>query len=275
MLAVLAGAAFHAMWNALVKSGTDSLLDTVMISAGVAAASGLVLMLVPAPHPSSWPFLAASAAVHLLYFGLMALAYRGSELSRIYPIMRGAAPAVTVVMAALLLQEQPSWSGWAGVFLVSAGILLLAANSPRSPNVRLAPVCFALLNAGVIVGYSLIDGLGVRRSGNAFSYTAWVLTIGGAVFSLLAAIFSRKPMARHLRRQWKKGVFGGACTLASYSLALWAMTKAPIGPVAALRETSIVFSALLAVVVLKEKISALRWISIMIVTAGAIALKGF
>jgi drug/metabolite transporter (DMT)-like permease len=274
MLVVLAGAALHAAWNALVKSGSDPLLDTVLISAGVAAASAVMLIFVPSPHPSSWPFLAASAAVHLLYFGFMTLAYRGSELSVIYPIMRGSSPAFTVIAAALLLHEQTTWNGWVGVFLVSGGIWLLAANSPRSKNVRLAPVCFALLNAGVIMGYSLIDGVGVRRSGNAFSYTAWVLMIGGSVFSLMMTVFDRKRMLEYVLQRWKKGVFGGGCTLASYSLALWAMTKAPIGPVAALRETSIVFSALLAVVILKENISPLRWISIIVVTAGAIAIKG-
>jgi len=275
MLVVLAGAALHATWNALVKSGADPLLDTTLISAGVAAASAVMLIFVPSPHPSSWPYLAASAAVHLLYFGFMALAYRGSELSVIYPIMRGSSPALTVIAAALLLHEQPAWGGWVGVFLISGGIWLLTMNSPRSKNVRLAPVCFALLNAGVIMAYSLIDGVGVRRSGNAFSYTAWVLMIGGAVFSLAIAIFIRKRVVDYLLQQWKKGLFGGGCTLASYSLALWAMTRAPIGPVAALRETSIVFSALLAVFILKEKIGALRWISIGVVTAGAIAIKGF
>lgn len=275
MLVVLVGAAFHATWNVLVKSGSDPLLDTILISAGVAAASAVMLIFVPSPHPSSWPYLAASAAVHLLYFGFMTLAYRGGELSVIYPIMRGSSPAITVIAAALVLHEQPTWSGWVGVFLVSGGILLLTAKSPHSKNVRLAPVCFALLNAGVIMGYSLVDGVGVRRSGNAFSYTAWVLMIGGSVFSLMIAIFNRERTVHYVRQQWKKGVLGGGCTLASYSLALWAMTKAPIGPVAALRETSIVFSALFAVFVLKEKISPLRWISIWVVTAGAIAIKGF
>ena len=274
MFIVLVGAVFHAFWNALIKSGEDPLIDTVLITAGAAAVSAAPLLFMPLPEPSSWPYLAASTAIHLCYFSLIILAYQGGELSLIYPVMRGSSPAITIIMASLLLNERPTWGGWIGVFLVSGGILLLAADSPRSRDVRFAPVCFALLNAGVIMVYSLVDGVGVRLSGNAFSYTAWLLMMVGVLFSLIFSMVSRERIIHLVVQQWKKGVLGGVCTLASYSLALWAMTKAPIGPVAALRETSIVFSALLAIFFLKEKISAFRWIAIVIVTAGAIAIKG-
>lgn len=273
MLIVLTGAVFHATWNALIKSGSDPLIDTVLITAGVATVSATILFFMPLPEPSSWPYLAASATIHLCYFRLIILAYQGGELSLIYPIMRGSSPAITIIMAALLLNERPTWGGWTGVFLVSGGILLLAADSPRSRNVPFAPVCFALLNAVVIMIYSLVDGVGVRLSGNAFSYTAWLLMITGILFSLIFAMISRGQIIHRVMQQWKKGVIGGVCTFASYSLALWAMTRAPIGPVAALRETSIVFSALFAIFLLEEKISALRWISIIVVMAGAIAIK--
>ena len=205
----------------------------------------------------------------------LVLAYRGGDLSLVYPIMRGTAPAFTALLAAVLLGEQPSWGGWAGVCLVSGGVLLLTADAPRSKGVRLSPVLFALLNAGVIVGYTLVDGVGARLSGNAFSYTGWMLLLTGVFVFLISFAFRGRQVTHHLLAQWKKWTIGGVCTFASYSLALWAMTKAPIAPVAALRETSIVFSAVLAAFVLKERLTPLRCVSIALVAAGAMALKTF
>ena len=275
MLAVLLGAALHASWNALVKSGADPFLDTVSVTTSIVAVNSVVLLFLPTPLEGSWPCLIASVVIHVAYFGFLVLAYRGGDLSLVYPIMRGAAPAFSALLAAALLGEQPSWGGWTGVLLVSAGVLLLAADAPRSKGARLAPALFALLNAGVIVGYTLVDAVGARLSGNAFSYTGWMLLLTGVLVFLMSFALRGRQVTHHLRSQWKKWMLGGGCTFASYSLALWAMTKAPIAPVAALRETSIVFSAVLALFVLKERITPLRYVSIAIVTAGAIAIKAF
>ena len=275
MLVVLLAAALHAGWNALVKSGADPFLDTVLITTGVAVVAAAALPFMPLPAAASWPFLIASVVVHLAYYGLLILAYRGGDLSLMYPVMRGSAPALTAVMAALILGEQPSLGGWAGVMLVSVGVLLLAVDSPRSGGRASRPFLFALLNAGVIVAYSIVDATGARHSGHAFSYTGWMLLLTGILFFSLVARGRGRHIARHLQAHASKGLVGGACTLGSYSLALWAMTRVPIAPVAALRETSIVFSALLAVFVLKERISPLRYVSIAVVALGAIAIKAF
>jgi len=275
MVAVLLGAALHASWNVLVKSGSDPFLDTVLVTTCLAAAMAIVLVFLPVPQEGSWRCLIASVLIHVAYFGLLVLAYRGGDLSLVYPIMRGTAPAFTALLATALLNEWPSWGGWAGVFLVSGGVLLLAADAPRSKGVRLAPVVFALLNAGVIVGYTLVDGVGARLSGNAFSYTGWMLLLTGVLVFVIALAFRGRQVTGHVLSQWKKGTLGGGCTFASYSLALWAMTHAPIAPVAALRETSIIFSAILAVIFLKERISPLRYVSISIVSLGAIVIKVF
>ena len=275
MIAVLLGAALHASWNVLVKSGSDPFLDIVSVATCVAVVTAIVLVFLPMPQEGSWWCLIASVLIHVAYYGFLVLAYRGGDLSLVYPIMRGAAPALTALLATALLNECPSWGGWTGVFLVSGGILLLAADAPRSKGVRLAPVVFALLNAGVIVGYTLVDGVGARLSGNAFSYTGWMLLLTGVLVFVIALAFRGRQVTDHVLAQWKKGALGGACTFASYSLALWAMTKAPIAPVAALRETSIIFSAILAVIFLKESISPLRYVSIIIVALGAIIIKVF
>jgi drug/metabolite transporter (DMT)-like permease len=277
MLAVLLGAACHASWNALVKSGSDPFLDTVSVATCLAAVTATMLVFLPMPLPleASWLCLVGSVVIHLAYYAFLVLAYREGDLSLVYPIMRGTAPAFTALLAAVLLGEQPSWGGWTGVFLVSGGVLLLAADSPQSKSVRPAPVVFALVNAGVIVGYTLVDGLGARLSGNAFSYTGWIFLLTGVLIFVISCAFRGRQVAHHVLAQWKKWTIGGLFTFASYGLALWAMTKAPIAPVAALRETSIVFSAVLAAFVLKERITLLRCVSIAIVTAGAIAIKAF
>jgi drug/metabolite transporter (DMT)-like permease len=275
MLAVLLGAAFHAGWNALVKSGSDPFLDIILITTCIAAGMAITLLFLPLPRPDSRLYLSASVLIHSAYFSLLVLVYRGGDLSLVYPIMRGTAPALTALLAAILLAEQPSWGGWTGIFLVSGGVLLISADTPRAKGVRLAPVVFALLNAGVIVGYTLVDGVGARLSGNAFSYTGWVLLLTGVLVFAVSLILRGRQVMGHILAQWKKGTLGGTCTFASYSLALWAMTKAPIAPVAALRETSIIFGALLALFVLKERITTLRYVSIAIITAGAVAIKIF
>jgi drug/metabolite transporter (DMT)-like permease len=275
MLVVLLSAALHAGWNALVKSGSDPLLDTVSVTTAIVAVTSIVLPFLPAPSPGSWSCLIASVVIHVAYYGFLVLAYRVGDLSLVYPIMRGSAPAFSALLAAALLDERPSWGGWTGVFLVSGGVLLLAADSPRSKGMRLAPIVYALLNAGVIVGYTLVDGVGARLSGNAFSYTGWMLLLTGVLVFAIALGLRGREVTRHLRSQWKKWTLGGGFTFAAYGLALWAVTQAPIAPVAALRETSIVFSALFALVVLKERITPLRYMSIAIATAGAVAIKAF
>jgi drug/metabolite transporter (DMT)-like permease len=275
MLVVLLSAALHASWNALVKSGSDPFLDTVSVTTAIVAVTSIVLPFLPAPLPGSWSCLIASVVIHVAYYGFLVLAYRVGDLSLVYPIMRGSAPAFSALLAAALLDERPSWGGWTGVFLVSGGVLLLAADSPRSKGMRLAPIVYALLNAGVIVGYTLVDGVGARLSGNAFSYTGWMLLLTGVLVFAIALGLRGREVTRHLRSQWKKWTLGGGFTFAAYGLALWAVTQAPIAPVAALRETSIVFSALFALVVLKERITPLRYMSIAIATAGAVAIKAF
>jgi drug/metabolite transporter (DMT)-like permease len=273
MAAVLAGALLHAIWNVLVRAASDKFLNTALIVAGAGAVTAGWLPFAPAPAVESWPYLAASVFVHVAYFSFVALSYRDADLSFVYPLMRGSAPALSAVVVALLVHESPSPIGWVGVLLVSAGILLLAGDSWRSGSLRLAPTVVALANGGVIVTYTLIDGVGVRLSGHPVSYTGWMFFL--TAFPLLIASFALqgRKAARNIRLNWGKGLVGGACTLSSYALALWAMTHAPIALVAALRETSVVFGTLIAAGFLRERVSPMRYLSILIITAGAIAIK--
>ena len=163
--AVLLGAALHASWNAIVKGGPDKLMTTVLIAAASGLVAAAVLPFLPLPARASWPFLAASAVVQVVYFGLVAGAYAATDMSRAYPLMRGLAPALVALAGVGFLGEHLDPAAWAGVALISSGVFGMTF-AFRGPASRLGTL-LALLNAGVIAGYTLIDGAGVRLSGNA------------------------------------------------------------------------------------------------------------
>ena len=273
VLLVLLGAAFHAAWNALIKSESDHFLSTALIVAGSALIGVLIVPFAPLPLPASWPYLAASVLIHILYFTLLVLAYQKADLSLVYPLMRGIPPVFTAIAAFMLLNESFSYKGWLGVLLVSGGALSLTADARVSKGFQIAPLLFALANAGVIVIYTIVDGMGARLSGNAFSYTGWMLTGTAGSFFLLLLVFQGRRIVVRIAGQWRKSLIGGACTFASYGIALWAMTHAPIALVAALRETSILFGAAFAVLTLKERVTRLRFLAITLIAAGVVAIK--
>lgn len=273
MLAVLLGALLHACWNALIRGSSDRTLDTVLVVAGAAVIAAAALPFAPLPASASWPFLIASGLIHVVYFMLVALSYRHGELSFAYPIMRGSAPVISAMAAALLLAESPSAGGWLGVLLISGGVILLAGDSWRRGIFQGRAALFALSTAAIIVVYTLVDGVGARLSGHAAAYTGWVFVLTAIPLSLIFLARDGAATRAYFRRRWRRGMFGGFCTLGAYALTLWAMTRAPIALVAALRETSVIFGALLAVMLLGERLSRTRWAAIAVVTAGAVAIK--
>ena len=271
MLVVLLGAALHATWNVLVKSSTDKALDIGLVVAGSALLSLVAVPLLPLPAEASWPMLAASGVIHQVYFTLVAAAYRSGDMSLAYPLMRGTPPVIVAVLANLLLGEQLGPGGWAGVAMVSGGVLATAFNRRGPPSWR--TVGFALANALVIVAYTLVDGVGARRSGHAIAYTLWVFLLTAALLLPMLAWWRGPDLARHLRARWHVGLGGGMCTLGSYAVALWAMTQAPIALVSALRETSILFGVALAALLLRERPGGVRLAGVGLITLGAVALR--
>lgn len=273
MLLVLLGALLHASWNAMVRSSQDKLLDTVLIvtGAGIVALAGLPFMVMPAP--ASWPYLAASVLVHVGYFALVAMAYHDGELSFAYPLMRGTAPMFSAIAAALLLDESPSLNGWLGILLICGGVLLLAFDALRTGSFSGKAASYAFGNAAVIVIYTLIDGMGARLSGAAFSYTAWMLMLTAIPMLAACRMKLRPEVFGYLSANWRKALLGGALSLGAYGLALWAMTRAPIALVAALRETSVVFALLIAALFMRERITRLRYGAVAVVLAGVVAMR--
>ncbi|TAK80984.1 MAG: EamA family transporter [Betaproteobacteria bacterium] len=267
-LAVLGAALLHAGWNALVKASKDKQLDTF----AVAAASGLLALVLapflPAPAPASWPWLAGSTAVHILYFGFLAGAYRFGELSYVYPVMRGGGPMIVAASGALVFAEVLHANEWLGVLLVSIGILAFASGA----HDRRA-TAFALANAVVIGAYTLIDAAGARASAAPVSYTLWFFAANGVVITAMGIVLRGRAVPAYFRRHWRRAAAGGACALGAYGIALWAMTRAPVALVAVLRETSVIFAAVLGAVVLKEKMTRRRLVATGAVLAGLVVLK--
>jgi len=272
-LVVLLAALLHAGWNALVRSAADKFQSTLWVVCGAGALSLLLLPGLPLPAAPSWPYVFASGLIHVVYFTGVALAYRGADLGFAYPVMRGTAPVLAALAALLWLHESPSTGGWTGIALICGGVLLLARDAWSSGRVRPAAMALALGNAGVIALYTLVDGQGARLSGHALGYTAWVFLLTAALLPGVALAWRGRTVLRPPRDAWRTALLGGAGTLAAYSLVLWAMTRAPIATVAALRETSIVFAALIGLLFLKEPLGRWRLVSLLLVGAGAVALK--
>ncbi len=276
-LAVLAAGFLHAGWNALLKSssGGDVLLDTAALVAGSSICALAVLAFVPLPDRSAWPFMAASAAVHFGYYLTLVQAYRAGDLSFAYPLMRGTAPLIVTVLGSIFLRELPSAQMTAGILLISLGIVSIAFVQVRGDGRRHPPAAayWAFANAAIIAAYTLVDGAGARASGNALSYVCWLSFIEGIPFLSWVLLRRRAPALAYLRRGWLGGLGGGACSLAAYGIVLWAMTRAPIAAVAALRETSVLFAALIGSLWLKEGFGWRRVAGAASVVAGIAALK--
>lgn len=275
ILALLGSALFHAVWNAIIKGGSNKLFETVMKTGGCAILCLPFVLYLPLPAPAAWPFLAGTVSIHIFYYLLLAYAYKGSDMSYAYTIMRGSAPLFTSLVAVFILGDTLKAGGWAGVLLLSSGILVLAVDSIRRGQFKLAPTLMALANALVIMGYTVVDGSGVRLAGNAISYVCWVFFLNAFPILIYAVIRYKTAYFHYLRGRWKYGLLGGFCSTIAYGLSVWAMAYAPISLVAALRETSVIFGMLLAVFYLKERFSVLRLLSVLLVMAGAASIKLF
>jgi drug/metabolite transporter (DMT)-like permease len=272
-LAVLGAGLLHAGWNALLKAapGGDPMLDTASVVAGSSVCALAVLPWVPLPDPAAWKFVAMSSTIHFAYYVTLAHAYRTGDLSFAYPLMRGTAPLIVAVLGIVFLHELPTAHVAAGMLLICAGIVSIAfVRRQRHPP---AAAGWAFANAAIIALYTLVDGSGARASGNAIAYVTWLIFLEGLPF--LAWIGWRRgaPAYAYLRRGWRRGLLGGACSLAAYGIVLFAMTRAPVAAVAALRETSVLFAALIGALWLKEGLGPMRLAGAASVVAGVAALK--
>ncbi|MBB5366574.1 MULTISPECIES: DMT family transporter [unclassified Janthinobacterium] len=269
---VLFAALLHASWNAIVKAGKDTFLTTVLVSASAALLSLATLPFIDGPGMASWPYLAASVVAQLVYYSLLAAAYRAGDMSHAYPLMRGSAPLLVALASWPLIGERLSLTQMAAIACICAGMIGLTFAARARHNTR-RTTAFALLNACVIASYTLIDGIGVRLSGAPAAYTMWIFVLNGLGLFLWMLLRRPADLLAGAKAQWPGALFGGAGTLASYGLALWAMTQAPVAAIAALRETSILFAIAIAAIFLREKITLHRALAIAVIAAGAALMR--
>ena len=256
----------------MVKSGGDPLLNMALVTLGgsLLGTAIAVAAAVAPPAPAAWPYIAASTVIHIGYYLTVAAAYKAGDLSHGYPIMRGTAPLLTALGTWLLLGEALSPGAMLGVLLICGGVLslgLVGGGASRKATT------WALLNALIIALYTLADGAGVRVSGDAWAYVVWLFVVHGLPFSLGVLAVKRGVLLRYAAKNWRRGIAAALLSGASYGIALWAMTRAPVAIIAALRETSVIFAALIGVWFLKEGHLRERLSGAAVVLAGLIALR--
>lgn len=271
---VLAAAALHAGWNAFLKVKLEPFLAMTLITAAGGVVGLPFLAWFGFPRAEAWPWLIGSVIIHLGYYIALSEAYRRADMGQIYPIARGGAPLLTVTASLLLLREPIGLQGAIGVAVLGCGIMLMAFLGRRKQAVRdPVAIAFALLTAVIICGYTLVDGIGARVAGDAHAYSAALFVVDSVPLVILAWWWRGTEALKPMRAFIPQGLAGGAMSLASYWIAIWAMTVAPIALVAALRESSVLWASLIAVLFLKEPIVPARGIAVALIIAGLVLIR--
>ena len=278
ILLVLLAAVLHASWNALVKAGGDKLvMQTLVISVNGFLAMPLLFFL-PLPAPESWPYLAVSAVIHFLYYAGVIGGYRHGDLSQVYPIARGSAPALVALGAWVLAGETLSPLELLGVFTVSLGIISLTGlpavlRRGESLGGEARVIVIALLTGLCIASYTLADGLGVRHAGNALSYILWLYALEAVPLTAFTLWRRRGRIVESFRPHLVTGSIGSLLAGLAYGIVIWAMSVGPMAHVVALRETSVLVAAVIGSRLLSEPFGRRRIAAAAVIAAGAVLLE--
>ena len=265
---VLLAAALNAGWNALIKVSGDRIAAMAIVTFMGALLSAAGLPFVALPDPASWPLLGLAIVLHTAYHFALPLADEHGDLGQVYPISRGSAPLLVTLGAAVLAGEMMDTVQFFGVIFLSAGVLALAFDRKRGTRRTPRAVGFALLTGVCIGAYTLVDGLGVRHAGSVMGF-ALCLTIGDGLLTFLIALcWKAREMRAVVRTQWGRSTIAGAMQVGSYWMIIWAMALAPLGAVSALRETSVLFAAVISTFILKEGFGVWRFVSAGLIASG-------
>lgn len=278
--AVLAAAVLHAGWNAIAKGVPDRLGLFVRMSAVSVAVTSVAVWWVVPPHRASWPWLAASVAVHVGYTVALMAAYRIGDFNQTYPLARGLGPLVVAAVAVLAIGEPLAALPALGVVLIAGAVAVLGLTPWRRIRTNRTAVTAAVVTGLTIAGYTLIDGIGVRRSGSPVGYALWLVGLQGLVNGTALTLARRfrlagpaDPVAGSPVRAWSVAVLAGLMSALAYGLVLWAQTRGALAAVAALRESSVVVAAVIGVVFFREPMGRLRITASVAVAAGVVLLS--
>jgi drug/metabolite transporter (DMT)-like permease len=276
--AVLLAAVTHATWNAIAHGIKDQLLAFGLIGAGGVLIAIPVVCLAPMPHRAAWPYLLASVAIHVLYNVLLMRSYQYGEFGQVYPLARGTSPLVVTILAAIFVRERPSAAQLGGVLVVSAGLATLVFAGQRHRPVNRAaprkPALLAAIGTGLtIAAYTTVDGVGVRNSGSPAGYIGWLMLLECLGVPLFALVKRRDILAAQDWRITGSGLLGGALSVLAYGLVLWAQTRGALAPIAALRETSVIFGAIIGTFAFHEPFGRARIAATIGVCAGIVLLN--
>lgn len=277
-LAVLAAAVTHAAWNAIAHGIKDQLVAFGLIGAGGILVAIPLIAAAPFPLAACWPYLLASVFVHVFYILLLMRSYRYGEFGQVYPLARGTSPLVVTLLAAVFAAERPSPWQLGGVLVVSAGLAVLVFAGRRSGSGSGSGVGRAALLAAAgtgltIAAYTLVDGLGVRRSGSSVAYIGWLMLLESLCVPAWALVRRRRVLGGLSRRVLTSGLLAGALSVLAYGLVLWAQTRGALAPIAALRETSVIFGAVIGTVVFREPFGRWRIAATVVVVLGVLLLN--
>ena len=271
-LAVLGAAFLHALWNALIKTGASKQSAMVILGLCQALCGLFVAVLHGVPVQGAWVWLLWSGLIHMFYQLFLSYAYEHGDLSRVYPIARGAAPMLVLLVSAFVLADNITLVEVIGILILGAGILVIARGVfIQGEQRKMLP--FAFGSAVATAGYTITDGMGARVAGDAVLYVAWVMMVSAVFYVPLAMAVQGTAVLRAPPRAWGVGLLAGVCSFAAYAIAVWAMTVAPIAVVAALRETSILFAVLIGWLVFGEKMTRDKGLAAVIIVAGVVLTR--
>lgn len=271
VFAVLFSALLHATWNSLAHAVSDRLVGFALIGIADAMCGGLMVAFAGLPPAGAWPYIIASAALHVAYNLLLLASYQLGEFSQMYPLARGTSPWVVALVSVVVLGRDLPLTELLGVLAVSGGLIALVFIGGRPGRKDVPALGAALLTGLAIASYTVVDGVGVMQS-PLFAYTGWLFLLQGPPIAVIAAVRRGRRLSAAVRASAVPGLAGGLISITAYTIVLWAQTSGALAPIAALRETSIVFGALIGAVFLGERLGAKRAIAAAVVLAGVVLI---
>ncbi len=269
---VIGAGALHATWNAIAKDISDRLMAFALIGVALTAGGAVALGLAGLPPGKAVLLAIISAAIHIAYeAGLMA-SYRLGSFNQVYPIARGTSPLLVALGAAVFAHEHLAAGALAGVAILAAGLMSLALSAGWPSRAELPAIGVALLTGVTIASYTVVDGIGVRAAHDPYSYTGLLFVLQGPPF-LIAALARRPAAAWRDARLVSRGLLAGALAALAYGVVLWAQARAPMAEVAAIREVSVVFAALIGMVFFRERFGTRRVAAAIVIAVGIILIS--